>query len=136
MKRSERNRNRSRSGGRRIKCPTHGCLMDSRSRKQNLFAHTAEQLKQRGMRPPRIQQLLAQQQAVPLSDEWLEAFWCPECDENGWYHIQKRSDGYTAMRADDRLWQRALGVVPPYNPSVSEFSRQQARCLTSRWIAE
>lgn len=75
--------------------------------------------------------LLNQYSAVTLSHEWLEAFWCEECQETQWYHLCKAKDGsYHTTVATREQWQQAQGVVRPEgNPSVGEFTRRQAAGL-------
>jgi hypothetical protein len=63
-----------------------------------------------------------------LQDEWIEAFWCDECQETRWYHVKKIDSTYQVTLAPVHLWQTASGVLDPNgNPSVSEFTRKQAR---------
>lgn len=66
---------------------------------------------------------------VPLSNEWLEAFWCSDCQARQWYHVRKLGDRqYHVQVAPSALWQQVSGVIDPHrNPSVSEFSDQAAR---------
>jgi hypothetical protein len=33
--------------------------------------------------------LLATEATAMMEDEWLEAFWCDECQETQWYHVKK-----------------------------------------------
>lgn len=66
---------------------------------------------------------------VPLSDEWLEAFWCNQCQAKRWYHVRKLGDRqYVAKVAPAVLWRQVSGVIDPHrNPSISEFSDRSAR---------
>ncbi|GAB4466004.1 MAG: hypothetical protein OHK0037_21320 [Elainellaceae cyanobacterium] len=76
---------------------------------------------------------MADRAAVPLEGEWLEAFWCGECQATNWYHVRKERDRnlYEISLAPDELWRQAVGVVSiEGNPSVGEFTRKQARRLT------
>lgn len=133
-KRCERNRNRSKR--RAIYCPIHGCYLDSASRKFQLYADKPEQLRQRGMGNKKALTLIQSHTAVPIVGEWLEAFWCRECDEKAWYHVRRGShaeNSHTRVKYDIRLapqtlWQQATGVIQPNgNPSVGEFTRKSAR---------
>lgn len=134
-------RNRKRSKRRAIYCPAHGCYMDSTSRKYRLFADRPEQLRERGMKRLSALMLIKSYTAVSISGEWLEEFWCPDCQEKNWYHVHK-DDGlsgglqkakssrasYTLTLAPEPLWQQVSGVIQPGgNPSVSEFTRKAAR---------
>lgn len=126
-------RNRKRSKRRAIYCPVHGCYLDSVSQKHSLYADQVEQLQQRGIGRRQAKLAIAEQSAVPLSNEWLEAFWCDHCQASRWYHIRKVEGTPTVYQLSDvppNLWQQATGVIHSEgNPSVSEFTRQQARML-------
>jgi hypothetical protein len=127
-------RNRKRSKRRAIYCPIHGYHLDSVSQKYSLFADRAEQLQQRGMNRRNALMLVASKTTVPLEGEWLEAFWCPECQATHWYHIHKRDYKgriiYELMPAPAELWQQASGLIHPHgNPSVGEFTRRQSRLI-------
>jgi hypothetical protein len=52
----------------------HQCYLDSASRKYPLFADRAGQLEQRGIPRRKALRLVANQAAIPLEGEWLEAF--------------------------------------------------------------
>jgi hypothetical protein len=73
--------------------------------------------------------LIADKTTVALEGEWLEAFWCDQCQEKNWYHVCKITDRtYTVRIAPQALWQQVSGVIDPAgNQSVGEFTRQQAR---------
>ena len=121
-------RNRKRSKRRAIYCPIHGCYLDSVSQKHHLFADQPGQLQQRGIGRLSSLMLIATNTAVPLQGEWLEAFWCDQCQEAQWYHVRKTGDrSYDVSLAPQELWQQATGVINTEgNPSVSEFSRKHA----------
>lgn len=122
-------RNRNRSKRRPIFCPAHGCFLDSVSQKHSIYADKAEHLQQRGMSRKKALTLVASSKVVSLSGEWLEAFWCSECQETGWYHVRRQgAHTYELSPAPASLWQQASGVIHPAgNPSVGEFTRTQAR---------
>jgi len=123
-------RNRKRSKRRSIYCPVHSCCLDSVSPKYTLFADQASQLQNRGVSKLNALMLMANQTAVPLSGEWLEAFWCNECQGNQWYHVRKVNSVYDLSIAPPELWQQANGVINPHgNPSVGEFTRRNSRML-------
>jgi hypothetical protein len=125
-------RNRKRSKRRAIYCPIHGSYLDSMSQKYQMFADRAGQLEQRGMSRRSASMLVTNQTTVPIDGEWLEAFWCPECQQTKWYHVCKSSEGtYKLSTAPRELWQQVAGVVDPQgNPSVGEFTRKNARLLS------
>ncbi|GCL36935.1 hypothetical protein SR1949_20410 [Sphaerospermopsis reniformis] len=128
QRRCDRNRNRSKR--RAIYCPVHNCYMDSMSQKYNLFAERPGQLQERGIRRKEALMLIAAKTAVPLEGEWLEAFWCEDCQETKWYHVRKHESVYHLSLAPTELWQQATGVIDPHrNPSVSEFTFKQSRVV-------
>ncbi len=132
-------RNRKRSKRRAINCPIHGCYLDSVSQKYKLFASEAGQLRQKGIGRQNALILIASQTAVLLEDEWLEAFWCDECQRTEWYHVKTinksssqntGSSSYSISVAPPQLWKQATGVDETRgNPSVSEFTRRNSKML-------
>ncbi|MGF1675727.1 MAG: hypothetical protein ACFCUV_18870 [Rivularia sp. (in: cyanobacteria)] len=135
-------RNRKRSKRRAIKCPVHGCYLHSVSQKYKLFAADAKQLQQKGIGRQNALILIASQTAVLLEDEWLEAFWCDECQQTKWYHVKvisKSSEqnvgctSYSISVAPPQLWEQAMGVDETRgNPSVSEFTRRHSKMVGYR----
>ena len=128
------NRNRNRSKKRAIYCPVHGCYLNSVSQKFPLFAERAGQLQQRGMSRRSAMMLVQTKTTVSLVGEWLEAFWCEDCQETKWYHVKKIDERrYTVSVAPRELWLQVDGVVyPGGNPSVGEFTLRNARGVRSR----
>ncbi len=106
------------------------------SPKHQLYADRSSQLEARGISRRNAMLLVANQTAVPLDGEWIEAFWCQQCEETKWYHVRKRDNRtYEISVAPSELWQQATGVIAPEgNPSVGEFTRRQARFLTYKNI--
>ncbi len=130
-------RNRKRSKRRAIYCPVHGCYIESMSQKYRLFAEQAGQLQQRGVSRKNALMLVAAKTTVPLEGEWLEAFWCQECQQTKWYHVRKRQSNYELSLAPAELWQQATGVIQADgNPSVGEFTRRQARMLNFKGVKD
>lgn len=128
---TQHRRNRNRSKRRAIYCPTHGCYLDSVSQKYALHTTKPEHLQQRGMGRRLALTVIAGLGTVPLSGEWLEAFWCSECQQTQWYHVRKIVNGYDLSPAPAELWLQASGVIlPTGNPTVGEFTRRQARQTT------
>jgi hypothetical protein len=122
------NRNRKRSKRRGVFCPTHGCYLDSLSQKHTLFADQVEQLHDRGINRKHAMLLFASRTTVALSGEWLEEFWCPQCQSRNWYHVHLKDNVYQMELAPQELWQQATGVSDPTgNPSVGEFTRNSAK---------
>jgi hypothetical protein len=124
-------RNRKRSKRRAIRCPIHGCYIDSSSQKYRLFADQAGQLQQRGINRRSALMLIATKITVSIEGEWLESFWCEECQETKWYHVKKLDERiYQINPAPRELWQQVAGVVAvDGNPSVGEFTRRQSRLI-------
>ncbi|NDJ23997.1 hypothetical protein GS682_20590 [Nostoc sp. B(2019)] len=131
-------RNRKRSKRRAIYCPYHGCYIDSASQKYQLFANQPGQLQQRGISRRNALLLVANQSSVPLEGEWLEAFWCDQCQQTKWYHVHRCGERtYELSLAPGELWQQVTGVINPEgNPSVGEFTRRQARELGYKSIKD
>ena len=73
--------------------------------------------------------VMASYATVPLDGEWLEAFWCEECQQREWYWVTRSVAGdYSLCKVPDDLWQQAQGVIlAEGNPTVSEFTRRQSR---------
>ncbi len=132
------NRNRNRSKKRAIYCPIHGSYLNSVSQKYPLFADRAGQLLSRGMNRRSAMILIKSKTAVPLQGEWLEAFWCEECQETKWYHVRKLEEQkYMVSVAPTGLWQQVDGVASGGgNPSVGEFTQRQARGLKVRNVLQ
>ena len=128
-------RNRKRSQKRAIYCPKHQCFLASRSQKYPLFADTAGQLQERGMGQLNARMLIAAKTTVPMGGEWLEAFWCEDCQETKWYRVRKHERTYDLIVAPSELWQRATGVTyPDGNPTVGEFTQRQSRRIAHNTI--
>ncbi|MEL6603242.1 MAG: hypothetical protein AAFP20_08455 [Cyanobacteria bacterium J06614_10] len=129
---TQKKRNRKRSKRRGIFCPIHGCYLDSVSQKHRLYADKAEHLRDRGMGRKVSLMVMASHTTVPLQGEWLEAFWCGECQQNEWYWITRSESGeYSVNRVPHDLWQQAQGVIlASGNPTVSEFTRRQSRRMS------
>lgn len=121
-------RNRKRSKRRSIYCPKHGCYLHSVSQKFTLYADRVEQLQERGMSRRSALLVVASRTTIALDGEWLEAFWCDECQTSQWYHVRKHDRTYDLSIAPPDLWQQATGVINPQgNPSVGEFTQRQSR---------
>jgi hypothetical protein len=131
-------RNRKRSKRRAIYCPIHSCYIDSVSQKYQIFADQPGQLQCRGISRRNALILVASQTAVPIEGEWLEAFWCEQCQQTKWYHVQKSGDRtYELSLAPQELWQQVTGVIHPHgNPSVGEFTRRQSRLISYNSIKD
>jgi hypothetical protein len=101
-----------------------------------LFADQPGQLQQRGLSRKHALMLIADRTTVGLQGEWLEAFWCHECQDTTWYYVLKTRDNgkvkssYRVRPAPQELWQQVHGVIQAGgNPSVGEFTRRQSRMV-------
>lgn len=126
---AERQRRRPRR--RDLRCPLHPeQKLFSVSPKHHLYLTDVGQLMLRGLSKRRADELLAAYRRVlPLTDEWIEAFWCDDCAGTRWWHV-KRHDRheYTLTTVPRELWEQATGVIRAEgNPTVSDFTRRQAR---------
>ena len=92
-------RNRKRSKRRAIYCPDHQVYLHSVSQKYSLFAASAEQLRERGYGRQSATLVVATYGTVALNGEWLEAFWCDECQDTRWYHV-KQEPGKRSFTAE------------------------------------
>lgn len=71
--------------------------------------------------------LVATKTTALLEDEWLEAFWCDECQETKWYHVKKVDVSniqaksvcisYKVSVASRSDWQQSISAI-----QASEFS--------------
>ncbi|MDX2256974.1 MAG: hypothetical protein NW214_15785 [Pseudanabaenaceae cyanobacterium bins.39] len=106
--------------------------MHSVSQKHHIFADQAIHLQQRGINRIDASLLINSFVTVPIKGEWLEAFWCDECQQKNWYYVQQTEAGqYHLSLAPQELWQQATGVINPQgNPSVGQFTRNNARQLS------
>lgn len=121
-------RNRKRSKRRAIYCPIHGCYLHSVSQKYPLFAETAGQLQQRGIKRQHAMMLINSHTTVAIQGEWLEAFWCENCQQSNWFHVKRDGSSYGVRLAPYELWQQVSGVMnPDGNPSVGEFTRRNGK---------
>lgn len=125
-------RNRKRSKRRAIYWPVHGCYLDSVSSKHPLYTESAAVLRSRGIGRRAALTLVSSCTTVPLQGEWLEAFWCEECQEACWYHVHRVGDrDYKVCRAPTHLWQQASSVSHPEVCFCKQNTRRQARRRSS-----
>lgn len=104
-----------------------------------MYADKAGQLQERGMGRRTALLLVATKTTVLLQHEWLESFWCPQCQQTKWYHVSKnpQSNTYKVSLAPNELWEQVTGITNPYrNPSVSEFTQRQSRVPSSQSIKD
>lgn len=124
-------RQRRRPKRRELHCPLHPeQRIFSVSPKHHLYLTDVGQLMLRGLSKRRADELLAAYRHVlPLTDEWIECFWCDDCASTSWWHV-KRQDRhvYSLHPVPRQLWEQATGVIRTEgNPTVSQFTRRQAR---------
>jgi len=120
---------------RQLFCPAHPeQRIEGNGQKYFLHLLTPEQLQQRGMSHRKAQLVIEAYQVLVLSDEWLEELLCPQCGGSRWCHITRHSRvEHTVRWAPRDLWQHVAHVDPlQRNPSVSEFTRREARQLNTK----
>ncbi|MCP9927875.1 hypothetical protein [Cyanobium sp. CH-040] len=122
---------RSRRPKRRdLRCPAHPeSRLSGTGRKYFLHLLTPEELRQRGLSDKRAKLAIQAHPVLVLSNEWLEELWCPHCGQKRWCHVTRHDRiEHTVRWAPRELWQQVAHVDPANpNPSVSEFSRREAR---------
>lgn len=121
---------RRRPRGRELFCPAHGeQRIEGNGKKYFLHLLTPEQLKDRGMNEKKARLLINAYPVLVLSNEWLEELFCPQCGTSRWCHVIKHDKvSHTVRWAPRELWQQVAHVDPVQaNPTVSEFSRREAR---------
>jgi hypothetical protein len=126
---------RQRSARRALFCPAHPeQRIEGNGRKFFLHLLSAEELKQRGMADKRARLVIQAYPVLVLSTEWLEELFCPQCGGSRWCHVTKHNRvEHTVRWAPRELWEQVAHVDPVHpNPSVSEFSRRQARSAGRR----
>lgn len=116
---------------RELFCPHHPeQRLFSVSAKHHLYLTEAGPLILRGLSKRKADELLAAfRQVLPLGDEWIERFWCDQCCSSSWWHIRRLDRlQYVISPVPIELWEQATGVMRPEgNPTVSQFTRRQAR---------
>ena len=137
-KNNPKGRNRKRSKRRHICCSHHGCLVTSTSPKYPLYGDRPEHLNQRGMGRTLAKRVMAAHTTVLLKGEWLERFWCDDCDTHHWYHVQETAPRcYEVRLAPAELWRQVPGVMDPLgNPSVGEFTRRQSKTMSHKGLQD
>ena len=116
--------------GRQLICPVHqDQVLRGNGKKYYLHLLSAEALQQRGMSTKTARLVINAYPVFVLSNEWLEELYCEQCNSSHWFHIIKHSpDQYTLRWAPQHLWEQVAHVDPSVaNPTVSEYTRKQAR---------
>ena len=120
---------------RKLFCPAHpDQRIEGNGKKYFLHLMSPEELKARGM-PHKTAQLVIQAHPVlVLSDEWLEELFCSQCGSNRWCHVTRINRVVHHVRwAPRELWQQVAHVDPTSpNPSISEYTRRNARRTSTR----
>lgn len=121
---------RQRSARRQLCCPAHPeQRIAGNGRKYFLHLLTAQQLRERGMSERRSRLVIQAYPVLVLSNEWLEELFCPACGSSRWCHVTKHDRvAHTVRWAPRDLWEQVAHVDPVVaNPTVSEFTRREAR---------
>jgi len=120
---------------RKLCCPAHAeQLLAGGGKRYFLYLLTAEELSRRGMPSKTARLVIAVYPVLTLSDEWLEELYCPQCGMARWCHVVRHNRvEHTVRWAPRGLWEQVAHVDPlRANPSVSEFSRREARRANSK----
>lgn len=115
---------------RQLHCPAHpDQRIEGNGRKYFLHLLTPEQLRERGMSDKKARLVIAAFPVLVLSNEWLEELFCPQCGTTRWCHVVRHDRvEHTVRWAPRDLWEQVAHVDPVQaNPTVSEFSRREAR---------
>lgn len=126
---------RRRPRGRELFCPAHTeQRIEGNGRKYFLHLLTPEQLRERGMNEKKARLVINAYPVLVLSNEWLEELFCPQCGGSQWCHVIKHDkQNHTVRWAPRDLWEQVAHVDPIHaNPTVSEFTRREARRLHHR----
>lgn len=133
--RPRRQNRRRRPQRRQLLCPAHPeQRISGTGKKYYLHLLSADELKARGMPEKKAKLVIQAYPVLVLSNEWLEELFCPRCGTSRWCHVRKDGEGNLLVSwAKRELWQQVAHVDPLHpNPTVSEFTRSQARRLTNR----
>ncbi len=134
-KEENQSRKRQRPKRRQLFCPAHPeQRISGTGKKYYLHVQTPEELRARGMPDKKARLVIQAFPVLVLSNEWLEELFCPKCGTSSWCHVLRRPDGDLLVTwAKRELWQQVAHVDPLQpNPTVSEFTRKQARRLRHR----
>ena len=115
---------------RELFCPAHPeQRIQGNGKKYYLHLLQPEQLEQRGISAKKAQLIINAYPVLVLSNEWLEELFCPECGTSRWCHVIKHDRiEHTVRWAPRELWEQVAHVDPSVaNPSVSEYTRREAR---------
>jgi hypothetical protein len=126
---------RRRPARRELFCPAHPQQkISGNGTKYFLHLLTPEELRSRGMSDRRARLVINAYPVLVLSNEWLEELFCPQCGQSRWCHIVRHDRvQHSVSWASRELWQQ-VGRVEPIesNPSVSQYTRREARRLNHR----
>ena len=135
--RQEASRSKRRSRRRELRCPAHADVkLSGNGKKYFLHLLSAEQLQARGMKASKARLVIQAYPVLVLSNEWLEELFCPACGCNRWCHvIQHDRVEHTVRWAPRELWDQVAHVDPlSSNPTVSEYSRREARRYSQKRV--
>ena len=124
-------RHKRRSRRRALFCPAHPDQpIQGNGKKYYLHLLQPEQLRQRGFNAKKTQLILNAYPVLVLSNEWLEELFCPKCSSSRWCHVIKHDKvSHTVRWAPRDLWEHVAHVDHiAGNPTVSEYTRRNARC--------
>jgi len=126
---------RRRPAKRELFCPAHPeQRISGNGSKYFLHLLTPEELRSRGMSDRRARLVINAYPVLVLSNEWLEELFCPQCGQARWCHVVRHDRvQHSVSWAPRELWQQVAKVDPlESNPSVSQYTRREARSLNHR----
>ena len=127
-------RKQRRSRKRELFCPAHpDQLLAGGGRRYFLHLLCAEELSQMGMPAANAKLVISADPGYTLSNERLEELFYPKCGLASWCHLVRHNRVEHKVRwAPRELWEQVAHVDPlQANPSISNFSRREARHANS-----
>lgn len=86
--------------------------------------------------------LVATETTALRLDEWLEAFWCDQCQETKWYHVKKgdvndaqirgKRVTYEVSVALPEHWQQSTRAIPPEKVLIWRYPQVSNQLLNTR----
>lgn len=128
---------RRRSRRRELYCPAHESQsVQGNGKKYFIHLLSSEELRQRGYSDKKSKLIINAYPVLVLTNEWLESLFCCKCGSARWCHVTKHPNNRHEVKwASRELWMQVSHVHPTEsNPSVSQYSRREARRLQANRI--